>query len=144
VRSFLNARGLLLIYATFDIVRTWLWVRELADASLAEGFTIESPLTLMKDSILLLVAAIALKTRTRLGVLASFACACLLLYRGVKEFVGIARVEELSPWSFSSLRAWWSIGRGIWDFARLFLAALIVLSVLVTTLRRLAERRSHA
>jgi hypothetical protein len=94
----------------------------------------------MEESILLFVAAVALKTEARLGVLTSFGLACLIIYKGIEKLFDIARAEELSAWSVSAFRKWWSVGNGMWDFPRLLLAGFIVFYALITLLTRSSRR----
>jgi len=137
IRSLFNLSGLILVYAILDFVLTWLRVQELVRSALADRIIIISPVRLMGDSMILLVAAIALKIGARWGLLTSFVGGCLILYRGLEKLFDMAVIENLPVWSVATFRSWRTIGHGNWDFPRLLVAALIVIYVLVTALRRI-------
>jgi hypothetical protein len=136
VRLFFNFSGLLLAYAIFDTVATWLRVQVKVSEALDEHIII-SPMPLLENSFILLAAAIAFKIGTRLGRVTSFCCAWWILYRGVEGFMDVAIADELPAWSLDAVKKWWAIGPGAWDFVRQLIAGLIVMMVLVRTVRHL-------
>src|SRR5262249_42792779 len=94
VRLFFNPGGFLLAYAIFDTIATWLRVHAQVSEALDERIII-SPMPKLEDSFILLAAAIAFKIGTRLGRIASFCCACWILYRGVEALSDVATVKDI-------------------------------------------------
>jgi len=139
VRLFFNFSGVLLAYAIFDTVATWLRVQARVSEALDEGMII-SPMPLLENSFILLAAAIAFKIGTRLGRIISFCCACWILWRGVEAFLDVAIAVELPAWSLDAVKRWWAIGPGPLDFVRVLIAALIVIVVLGATVRQYPKK----
>src|SRR5262245_232869 len=118
VRHFFSPTGLLLAYTIFDTVATCLRLHAKVREAVTEGSIMLSPIRLLEDSLVLLGAAIALKIGTRLGILASFGCACWILFRGVEALFDIATADDPSAWSLAAFKKWWAIGPGPWDSVR--------------------------
>ncbi len=138
-------RLLILVYAAFDLVRTFVKVQVSAREAFDEGVLLSwTPMYIHRwaDSLLLLLATVGLWLTRPWGYLLSFVAGGWLLLRGFDKWrlVSDASFPEIPRWSWTSLRAWWVYHNGEWDLPRLVLGAIITVSGAILLLRRTGRK----
>ena len=145
IRRLCGLRLLLVAYAAFDLVWTFVKVQVSAREAFDEGVLLWwTPFYIHRwaDSLLLLLAAVALWLTRPWGYLLSLLAGGWLLFRGFVKWRQIADASfpEIPMWSRASLRAWWLYHNGEWDFPRLVLGAIITVSGVILLLRKMRSK----
>jgi hypothetical protein len=132
----LKPERLLVVYAVFDVVCTFIRVQRLTAAMVdAEISSIRTPLAMMSDPLLLLIAAVGLLLGRLWSYLVTIIAGIWLLYHAAYKWQLIASATETPVWSWSVFKYWWIHSEGEWDFPRVVLIALILICAAVLAFR---------
>src|SRR5438309_6919260 len=126
-RCLSDVRSLLVIYALVDLSWTWIRVQRVTAAMMAAEINpIRSPLSMMADSFLLLLAVIGLRLGRSWSYLVAISASVWLIYRGLYKWQLVASAIESPMLSWAVLRHWSVYSGAMWDFPRFFVAAFVV------------------
>jgi len=154
MKRLLNIKTLLVICALFDFVFTLIRVSDSQSRAFAEAVATNSNADFMYSPMqiairgpgILLLASIGLWLSRPLSYLAAMAASLWLLYSGLDKWNSIATSSypEIPMWAWSTMTRWWVYHGGEWDFPRLFLGALILISATILSIRLLIHKPSVA
>ncbi len=118
---------LLIVYAIFDVARSWLHTQQfVASAVASEVSLIRTPLAMMAEALLLLAATISMRFGKTWGYVGGAVFSAWVIYRGFEKWLSISAAIELPRLSLAVFSYWISYAQGAWDFFRLALAIIVL------------------
>jgi len=146
----LQPKTLLVGYALLDVVWTYLSTSHNQTEAILEASAIGSDIDFMYSPLqltvlgpgILLLASTSLWLSRPWSYVVAIAASAWLLYRGIVKWGAIASAlnPEVSRWSNSVLKWWWTYGSAGWDFPRYLLGALIIVGAMGALVRDRATR----
>ena len=137
---------LLVVYAVVDLTCSFLRTQISVAEAAAKGVDLlYSPLYIHRwaDSLLLLVATVGLQLSRPWSCLVAIGGSGWVLFRGLEKWKVI---EDYSPGvsmnSWSVMKSWWTFHGGEWDFPRLLVGIVVLISSLILLIHRLAHKNS--